>query len=318
MKAPAALALAAALALPAAAPARAEPPQVLATIGVIADMAATLAGDCAAVTALIGPGTDPHTYRARPSDVAALDRADLILYLGLGLEGQLAQVLDRFGARKPTVAVGDAIPADRLLAAHGGTDPHVWMSPAVWADAIPAVAGALAGVAPGCAAAIAENAGRHAAELAALDAWGRAAVATIPPDARTLVTAHDAFAYMARDWGLTVAAIQGISTEAEASVADIAATARLVADAKVPAVFVESTINPRTIEAVIQAAAALGHRVTVGETLYADALGEAGTPEGTYIGMIRWNVAAIAGALGGSVPPLPADLAGWAAAWSPR
>ncbi|MFN3642651.1 MAG: metal ABC transporter solute-binding protein, Zn/Mn family [Gemmobacter sp.] len=304
-----------AAALAAAPAAAADRPRIVATIGMIADMARTLAGDCAEVRALIGPGTDPHTYRATPSDVAALNRADVILYLGLGLEGQLAQVLGRLGTRKTVVAIGAAIPADRLLVEDGAPDPHVWMSPALWSLAIPAVAAAVRDAAPACAEAVAAAAGRHAAELAALDAWGRASLATIPADRRILVTAHDAFGYMGRDWDIRVEAIQGISTEAEASVADITQTARLVADMRVPAVFVESTINPRTIEALIAAARSLGHEVTIGGALLADAMGAEGTAAGTYIGMIHANVTAIAAALGGRALPLPEALRDWGAIW---
>ena len=302
-----------ALSLPAAA--AAAPARVVATIGPLADMARAVGGDCVAVSTLVGPGNDPHTYRATPGDIAALNEAHLILYLGLGLEGQLAQVLDRLGARRAVAGIGAALPADSLLHEDGGIDPHVWMAPALWAQAIPPVAAALTAAAPACADAISANAAAHAGELAALDAWGRASIATIPEGARILVTAHDAFGYLARDWGLSVAAIQGISTEAEASVADISDTARLVADAGVPAVFVESTINPRTIEALVDAARALGHSVTVGGSLYADAMGDEGTPEGTYVGMTRANVIAIATSLGGAPAPWPAALSGWAAAW---
>jgi manganese/zinc/iron transport system substrate-binding protein len=307
------LALTLALTLPAVA--AAAPARVVATIGPLADMARVVGGDCVAVSTLVGPGNDPHTYRATPGDIAVLNAADLILYLGLGLEGQLAQVLDRLGARRAVARIGAALPVERLMTEGGATDPHVWMAPALWAQAIPPVAAALTAAAPACADAIAANSLAHAEELAALDAWGRASIATIPEGARTLVTAHDAFGYMARDWGLTVAAIQGISTEAEASVADIAATARTVAEAGVPAVFVESTINPRTIEALIDAARALGHAVTVGGSLHADAMGADGTPEGTYIGMIRANVTTIVAALGGRPEPWPAALQDWAAAW---
>ncbi|MFN6976688.1 MAG: metal ABC transporter solute-binding protein, Zn/Mn family [Gemmobacter sp.] len=311
------LALAAALlaGLATAPAAAADRPRIVATIGMIADMAGTLAGDCAEVRALIGPGTDPHTYRATPSDVAALNRADVILYLGLGLEGQLAQVLGRLGTRKTVVAIGAAIPADRLLVEDGGLDPHVWMSPALWSLAIPAVAAAVRDAAPACSDAVAAAAGRHGAELAALDAWGRASLATIPAERRILVTAHDAFGYMGRDWGIRVAAIQGISTEAEASVADITETARLVAEMAVPAVFVENTINPRTIEALIAAARSLGQEVTIGGTLLADAMGAEGTAAGTYIGMIHANVTAITAALGGTPLPLPDALRDWGAIW---
>jgi manganese/zinc/iron transport system substrate-binding protein len=308
-----AAALAATLALPAAAQDR---PTLVATVGVVADLARTVAGDCATVTTLMGPGVDPHTYRATPSDIAALEAADAILYLGLGLEGQLAQVLGRLGERKPALAVGEAVSAEALLHDGEAIDPHVWMSPVLWSRTLPAVTEMIATLAPACAEAARANAERYAAELAALDAWGRASIASIPAAQRTLVTAHDAFGYMARDWGIAVEAVQGISTEAEASVADIAETARIVAKTGVPAVFVETTINPRNIEAVIAAARDLGHTVTVGGNLFADAMGDEGTPEGSYIGMIRANVIAITEALGGEPAPWPAALGAWATTWN--
>ncbi|MDR5653247.1 metal ABC transporter solute-binding protein, Zn/Mn family [Ruixingdingia sedimenti] len=309
----AALSLVMLLALPSAA-AAADRPGVLATIGMIGDLAAGVAGECAAVSTLMGPGVDPHLYRATPADVRAMDRADLVLYLGLGLEGQLAEVLGRFAARKPVVAVGAALPQDEL-AAGDGVDPHVWMDPGLWRQTLPALAGALTGLTPDCAGPIAANAERIGAELDALDRWVADSIGALPEPARVLVTAHDAFGYYGRAYGLRLVAIQGLSTESEASVADIAGTARLVAEAGVPAVFVESTINPRTIQAMIAAARDLGHDLAVGGSLYSDAMGAEGTAEGTYIGMIHANTRAIVTALGGMPAPLPAELAGWAAHW---
>lgn len=299
-------------AAPFAAPAE-TPVRVLATIGQIGDLAAEIAGDCAEVEWMMGEGVDPHLYRATPADVRALDRADLVLYLGLGLEGQLADVLDRFADRKPVSAVGGAAfdPAE-LIREDGAIDPHLWMAPALWARIVPPLADVLAEAAPGCAG-IAANAATLAGQLAALDRWAADSIATIPEERRILVTAHDAFEYFGRAYGLELVAIQGLSTESEASVADIADTARLVAEAGVPAVFVESTINPRTVEAMIAAARDRGHEVGIGGELYSDAMGTAGTPEGTYIGMIRANILTITGALGGTPPPLPEDLAPWAA-----
>lgn len=309
----AALSLMILLALPSAA-AAADRPGVLATIGMIGDLAAGVAGECAEVSTLMGPGVDPHLYRATPADVRAMDRADLVLYLGLGLEGQLAEVLGRFAARKPVVAVGAALPQDEL-AVEDGVDPHVWMDPGLWRQTLPALAGALTGLTPDCAGPIAANAERIGAELDALDRWVAESIDALPEPARVLVTAHDAFGYYGRAYGLRLVAIQGLSTESEASVADIAGTARLVAEAGVPAVFVESTINPRTIQAMIAAARDLGHDLAVGGSLYSDAMGAEGTAEGTYIGMIHANTRAIVTALGGTPAPLPAELAGWAAHW---
>jgi manganese/zinc/iron transport system substrate-binding protein len=227
-------------------------------------------------------------------------------------------VLARFSQRTPTVAVAEAgVPAEALIATTeaGGVDPHVWMDARLWAGTAPVVAEAIAGLRPDCAEAVAARAADYGAALEALHGWVAASVATIPEGQRVLVTAHDAFAYFARAYGLEVVAVQGISTEAEPSIADIRATADAVIEAGVPAVFVETTINPRTIEALVEAAASKGHAVAVGGTLYSDAMGEAGTAEGTYIGMLHANTLAITRGLGGTPPPLPAALAAWAAEW---
>lgn len=291
---------------------------VVATTGMIADVAAEVAGPCAEVEALIGPGLDPHLYQASASDVARLGRADAILFSGLGLEGQLGAVLDRLGRTRPTLAVAEAaVPEDRLIPvqAVGGVDPHVWMDPALWGGIAPVIAGFLGDIVPQCADDMSARAQAYREQTEALAEWVAEAIATIPEESRTLVTAHDAFGYYARAYGLEEVGIQGISTDAEASVADIRATAALVVEAAVPAIFVETTINPRTVEAVIEAARVRGHDVALGGNLYSDAMGEEGTPGGTYLGMIYENTRTIVTALGGELPPLPVALSGWASEW---
>jgi manganese/zinc/iron transport system substrate-binding protein len=295
-----------------------EPLAVVSTIGMIADVAAEVGGECVAVETLIGPGLDPHLYQASASDVALLQGADAILYAGFGLEGQLAAVLGRFGEMRPTLAVSPAsVPEDRLITIEGyaGVDPHLWMDPNLWALTAPAIAEFLGELAPGCAEDMAKRAEAYRAEVEALAEWVGRAVGSVPEEDRTLVTAHDAFGYFARAYGLEQIGIQGISTESEASVADIRATADAVVAAGVPAIFVETTINPRTVEAVIEAARERGHEVAQGGSLYSDAMGEPGTPGGTYIGMIYENARTIAEALGGTAPPLPAALGTWAQSW---
>ena len=244
--------------------------------------------------------------------------ADAILYAGNNLEGQLGEVLGKLANRRPTSAVAEAaVPADRLLAFAGADypDPHVWMDVSQWALTAPVIAEVLGGLAPDCAGAMQDRATAYAAELAALDNWVRASVSTIPAAQRILVTAHDAFAYYGRAYGIEVMGIQGISTESEAGIADIRQVVDVVVARKVPAVFIESTINPRTIEAVIDAAGARGHTVALGPQLYSDAMGEAETAAGTYIGMIHANTVAIVEALGGEAAALPEALAGWATKW---
>lgn len=308
-----------------AAGAQEAPLEVVATVGMLADVAREVGGECAEVTALMGPGVDPHLFQPSAGDVRALGGADIILYAGLSLEGQLGEVLERFAETKPTLAVAEAaVPEEDRLApagaeAEGGGayawDPHVWMDASLWARAAEPIAEALAEARPACADGFAERAAAYRDQLLALHDWAAESVATIPEGARVLVTAHDAFAYYGRAYGIEVEGVQGISTEAEAGVADIRAMADLVAERGVPAVFVESTINPRTVQAVIDAAAERGQPVALGGELLSDALGAEGTPEGTYIGMIHANTSRIVEALGGMPAPLPETLAPWAERW---
>lgn len=301
------ISLAAAVLLLAPLPAHAQDPlQVLATVGMIGDIAAQVGGDCVQVSTLMGPGTDPHLFTPAPSDLRALQGADLILYGGLHLEGQLGEVLAKLGQSRPVVAVSEgAVPEDRRLTAKDLPDPHVWMDPGLWKGTVPVIAASFAEARPDCAAQIAQNAAAIEAQIAALDQWARISLETIPEAQRTLVTAHDAFAYFGRAYGLHVAAIQGISTTSEAAIADIDAVAGTVVAAKVPAVFVESTVNPRTIQALLQAVSARGGTVQIGGQLYSDSMGAADSPDGTYIGMIRHNVSTITTALGGTLAPWP-------------
>lgn len=299
--------------------AREDPLRVAATVGMIGDIAAQVGGDCAEVTTVMGSGVDPHVYQASARDVRTFQRAELILYAGYSLEGQLGEVLAGFSRRKPTLAVAEAGVAEEALIATDdayGVDPHLWMDAGLWRQTVPVIAQALAELRPDCAGLFREN-GRHYAErLTALHDWVLEAIATIPANSRILVTAHDAFAYYGRAYGIEVAGIQGISTESEAGVADIRAMARVVAERRVPAVFIESTISPRTIQAVVAASGQLGHQVRIGAELYSDALGAAATPGGTYIGMIYENTVDIVLELGGALPALPSALEAWARDWN--
>jgi manganese/zinc/iron transport system substrate-binding protein len=311
---------AAALASGGAVRAEPEPLRVVATVGMVADVAETVGEACVAVTRLMGPGTDPHEYRATAGDIRTLQQADLILYGGYGLEEQLVEVLRRLGASRPVLALMEAAtePADLIGAADrgGAVDMHLWMDAHLWSLLAPRFAETLAELRPDCAEAAAAAAGRYAEQLRTLHDWIGTAIATIPPGQRVLVTAHDAFAYYARAYGIEVVSVQGISTLGEASVADIRATADAVVEAGVPAIFVESTVNPRAIGAVVAAAQERGHPVEIGGTLHSDALGPAGSIAETYPGMMFENTRTIVEALGGTLPPLPASLDAWAERWS--
>ena len=311
------LAVASVATLPAAA--QDAPLRVVTTVGMLADAAERVGGACVEVEALMGPGIDPHLYQARASDVATLQRAELILYIGLTLEGRLGDVLDRFGRQTTTVAVAErAVPAERLLSDpdfEAGHDPHVWMSPTLWASAADAVADAIVERRPECEPRIREDADTFRAEALALHDWISDAVATIPEERRVLVTAHDAFGYYGDAFGLEVVGIQGISTEAEPSIADIRDVATLLAERRVPALFLETTVGDRAVRAVLDATRDRGHEAVLGGTLYGDAMGEAGTAAGSWIGMLHANTVAIVEALGGTTPPLPDALADWADAY---
>ncbi len=307
------------------------PLRVVTTTAMVADTLREVGGECVDVVHLMGPGIDPHLYRASAGDVDRLGRAELIVHNGLGLEGQLGAVLDRLGSRVPTLALAAAaasasaeaaasVPAEAdLLEGEdtyaGRPDPHLWLDAELWSYAAAPTADAIAELRSACGDDARARAAAYAERLLALDAWATASVASVPEAQRTLVTSHDAFRYFGRAYDLEVHGIEGISTESEASIADIRATADLVLDTGVPAIFVESTMSSRTIEAVQAAARDRGAEVTIGGSLFGDAMGEAGTPEGTLIGMLRHNVITIVTALGGEVAPWPEALADWAAAW---
>jgi manganese/zinc/iron transport system substrate-binding protein len=304
-----------------------EPIRVVATTGMVADVFREVGGACVDVEALMGPGIDPHLYRASAGDVDRLGRAELIAHNGLGLEGQLGAVLERLGSRIPTLALAERI-AEAAAAGEGAAllegldtyegrpDPHLWLDVALWSRGATVAGEAIADLRPDCAAATLERAAATSAALTALDAWAAASLGSVPAEHRTLVTSHDAFRYFGRAYGLDVHGIEGISTESEASIADIRATVDLVIATGVPAIFVETTMSPRTIEAVLAAARDGGHEVDIGGSLFGDAMGDAGTPEGSYVGMVRHNVVTVVTALGGEVAPWPDALAAWAETWA--
>ena len=285
--------------------AQAEPVDVVATTGMIADAARTVGGDLVEVRALMGPGVDPHAYRQTRTDIAALTRADLVLWNGLYLEAQLEEFLLDLGDRQPVVAVAEALP-ENLLIGHddyeGRYDPHVWMNPNLWARVVVAVRDALIDVAPQGEADFRANAEAHLAELATLASYATDVLGSVPAESRVLLSAHDAFNYFGSAYGYEVVGIQGISTESEAGLARIEELVDMLVSRDIGAVFVESSVSDRNIRALVEGAAARGHTVTIGGELFSDAMGEPGSYEGTYVGMIDHNATTIARALGGEAP----------------
>ena len=277
------------------------PINVVTTIGMIADIAENVGGEKVQVTGLMGPGIDPHLYKAIAGDVNRLQEADIIFYNGLHLEAAMGEVLERMsGADVTTVAVAEGIDPDKLQAPpefQGFHDPHVWFNVAFWMEATAAVRDTLIEMDPKHADDYAANAEAYLADLAELDAYVAEQAARVPEDKRVLVTAHDAFNYFGQAYGFEVRGLQGISTASEASTSDVQELARFIAENEIPAIFDESSVTPRTVEAVQAAVRAQGFDVQIGGELFSDAMGNPGTPEGTYNGMVRQNVDTIVGAL---------------------
>ncbi|QDV04926.1 Periplasmic zinc-binding protein TroA precursor [Planctomycetes bacterium Poly30] len=269
---------------------------VVCTTTMIGDIVRAVAGGTAEVHVLFGPTVDPHLFRATRDDVQQLMAADLVFYNGFGLEGYLEPTFRRVAESGiDLVAVAESIlKGDEAMQDAGVSDPHVWMDPHLWARTAPLVAEALGRLLPDSAG-LPGRAADTNARILALDSFAREAIATIPESARTLVTAHDAFRYFGRRYGLRVEGIQGLSTASEGGLQALESLVDLLVDERIPAVFFESTVSERNVKALIEGAAARGHRVVLGGTLHSDAPGSAGN----YEAMMKHNISTIATALRG-------------------
>jgi len=276
------------------------PIRVTATTGMVADLVATVGGDRVSIQALMGPGVDPHLYKATQGDLQKLSDAEIIFYSGLHLEGKMIEIFERMSANRPTMAVTANLPEARLRRPPefaGNFDPHVWFDVALWSECSRAVEGELARFDPAYAATYHANGEALRTRMTELDAWCRSEIATIPRERRLLVTAHDAFGYFGRAYDIEVMGLQGVSTVAEFGLQDLTRLVDTIVSRKVRAVFVESSVPKKSIEALAQGCRDRGHEVAIGGQLFSDAMGAAGTPEGHYDGMVRYNVSTIAGAL---------------------
>lgn len=274
------------------------PIRAVCTTGMVADLVKVVGGPQVQVEQLLGADVDPHQYKATPADIAQLGGANIIFYSGLHLEGKMADLLERLGRNVPSIAIGEYLPRDRILTdAEGRPDPHVWFDVDLWSHGAGIVADALGQYDSANASAYKERADQYRIELGKLHAQVKRRLAGIPKERRVLITSHDAFRYFERAYAVEVRGIQGISTESEASVRDVNQLVDLITSRKVKAVFVESSVNPRNMLALVEGCKARGHDVTVGGELFSDAMGAAGTPEGTYPGMVHHNVETIARAL---------------------
>ena len=283
-----------------------HPFRIAATTGMVADIVRQVAGDRGEVTSIIGAGVDPHLYVPTRSDVAALMEADIVFYSGLLLEGKTTDTLIRVArSGRPVHAVTELVDESLLLQPEefaGHFDPHLWMDVAGWMQAVHAVTEAFAAFDPEGRDGYRERSESYSETLAELHEYARRVLGSIPEQQRILVTAHDAFNYFGRAYGLDVAGIQGISTESEAGLDRINRLVDLLVTRQIRAVFVETTIADRNVRALIEGAGARGHTVVVGGELFSDAMGRPGTYEGTYVGMLDHNATTVARALGGAVP----------------
>ena len=274
---------------------------VVTTVGMLADAVQNLGADHVEVTGLMGPGVDPHLYRASEGDMRRLAGADLIVYGGLHLEAKLAEVLHELGSRKPTLGVGETLNPTRLISAQAGQggshDPHIWFDVALWAEAVSSITDRLIALAPQHRTDFETRRTTYLQSLHELDTEVRNQLARIPAERRVLVTAHDAFRYFGRAYSVEVRGLQGISTVSEAGTRDVQELSHFIVERRIPAIFVESSVPPKAIEALQEAVRAQGYEVTIGDALFSDAMGNPGTAEGTYIGMVRHNVRALSRAL---------------------
>ncbi|MBS3107263.1 zinc ABC transporter substrate-binding protein [Candidatus Woesearchaeota archaeon] len=273
--------------------------QVVATTGMVGDLAKNIGGEFVEVKALMGPGVDPHLYKASEGDVQTLSEADLIFYSGLHLEAKMGDVLEEMGER--AVPVTRTLPREELLdfpPFENQYDPHVWFNVHYWRQAAQVVLDELVLRDPTHADSYRQNAETYFKQLDELDASVHSKAETLPPEQRILVTAHDAFRYFGREYGFQVIGLQGISTQAEAGTRDVQELVNFIVSKKIKAIFVESSVPERNLKAVQEASRAQGWDVQIGGQLYSDAMGDAGTFEGTYIGMVTANIDTIVGALG--------------------
>ncbi len=276
--------------------------RVVATTSIVADLVRAVGGADVSVESLMGPGVDPHLYKASARDVSKMVDSDIVVYNGLHLEGKMGDLFEAMAERgKPTVAIAEVGVHDSLLRAselfQGNYDPHIWFDAELWARAARALANSLGALDATREATFAARGDAYADELLEVHAYVHEKAEKIPEEKRVLITSHDAFGYFGRAYGFEVRGLQGISTASEAGAADVQNLAVLVAERQIPAMFIESSVSPRGIEAVQEAVKAKGFDVSIGGTLYGDALGGPSTPAVTYLDMIRYNIDTIVEAL---------------------
>lgn len=272
---------------------------IVTTTTMITDLVKNIGGSTVNIQGLMGSGVDPHLYKASEGDVTKLTEADIIFYNGLHLEGKLVEVFEKMKNKK-TEAIAEALDKNTLIGSTyfaSNYDPHIWFDIDYWQQATQYVVKTLSEAIPEQSDTFKTNGENYIKQLETLKKNITSTIETLPKEQRILVTAHDAFNYFGKAFDFQVVGLQGLSTATEAGVKDVQKLAAYIIENKVKSIFIESSVPKRTIEALQAAVKNKNHEVTIGGTLYSDALGNAGTPEGTYIGMFKYNVNTIVNAL---------------------
>lgn len=274
--------------------------RIVTTTSILKDAVQNIVGDVADVTSIMGSGVDPHLYKATQGDLKKLTEADVVIYNGLHLEGKMGEILEKLGRQKTVVAGTAGIAENKLRSSplyQDSHDPHVWFDVQMWQEVVKHLSKELQQKDPANAETYQQNTTAYLQELDKLHQWVLEEINSIPAQQRILITAHDAFGYFGDAYNIQVRGLQGISTVSEFGLQDVSNLVDFIVENKIKAVFVESSVSPKSIEAVVIGSKQKGHQVKVGGTLYSDALGEDGTPEGTYQGMVRHNVNSIVSSL---------------------
>jgi manganese/zinc/iron transport system substrate-binding protein len=269
---------------------------VLATTAMVADVVKNVGQEHVNVQTLMGPDVDPHLYKASPKDIYAMNKAQAIFYNGLHLEGKMADVLEKYSKKKTTCPLAQGVDPQKIIGkseTKSLSDPHIWMDVKLWSQTVLPVADKLSELDPVHKLDYQANAQKYVQQLNELDQECQKLIAKLPKEKRILITAHDAFKYFGKSYGFTVLGVQGMSTESEAGLKEINQLVDTIVKNKIGAVFVETSVSPKNIEALIEGAKSKGVDVKIGGKLYSDAMGKPDTEQGTYVGMIRHNVKTI-------------------------
>lgn len=268
---------------------------IVCTTTMVADAVRSLCDEDVQVISLMGPGVDPHLYRPKEGDVHRLLAADVVVYQGIHLEGKMNHALESMRAYTNVIQATKSIDRSLLLASEFDDlyDPHIWHEVTLWQEVVRYLADQLSLLDPVYREVYQKNKNSYFNELTLLDYELREQINTIDEQDRILVTAHDAFAYYGRAYGIEVLGLQGLSTESDIGIKDVQNMANYIVNSRIQAIFLETSIAPKSMHALEQAVTHKGWYVIVGPALYSDALGAPDDVSGTYVGMMRYNTHAI-------------------------